>query len=434
MTQLESARKGIITDCMKQVAEDEKLDPETLRQFIAEGVVVIPANIHHTNRRYYGIGKPLRVKINANIGTSPQNTELSRELEKLKMVEELDAESVMDLSIAGDLDAIRQTIIENAGIMVGTVPIYQILTEHHDAIEKIDLATILATIEKHGKQGVDFITVHCGLTRAALPLIEKRLMGVVSRGGSFIASWMLHHGKENPLYTHYDEIIAIARKYDMTLSLGDGLRPGALADATDEAQLHELHVLGELTERAQKAGVQVMVEGPGHVPFNQIEKNVRLQQEICHQAPFYVLGPLTTDRAPGYDHITGAIGGTLAAYCGASFLCYVTPAEHLRLPSVADVREGVIASKIAAHSADIAKGNQAAIEKDRAYARMRKDFDWKGMFEHAIDPVKPMQYRKASTNPTTEECSMCGDYCAIKMLDKKNAKKATCGKANRPEV
>lgn len=421
MTQLEAAKQGIITDEMKEVAAYENVDEKQLCSWIAEGLVVIPANKNHKNRKYFGVGAPLKVKINANIGTSPMNTCIDKELEKLQIIENLNAESVMDLSISGDLDNIRETIISNSNIMVGTVPIYQILTENKNDIEKIDFDTIIDTIDKHGKQGVDFITVHCGLTQGALPFLEKRVMGVVSRGGSFIARWMQHHKKENPLYTYYDKILEIAKKYDMTLSLGDGLRPGALADATDEAQLHELKILGELTKRAKNAGVQVMVEGPGHVPFNQIEKNMKLQQEICENAPFYVLGPLTTDKAPGYDHIAGAIGGTLAAYHGASFLCYVTPAEHLRLPSVEDVREGVIASKIAAHSADIAKGNQSAIDEDYDYAVMRKNFDWEGMFRNSIDPVKPMKYRRESTNNDTEECSMCGDFCALKMLEEEMA-------------
>ncbi len=423
MTQLEAAKKKIITEEMKQVAADENIDQKKICKLIARGLVVIPANKNHKNRKYFGIGKYLRIKINANIGTAPQNTDINKELEKLKVIEELKTESVMDLSIAGDLDKIRTTIIKNSKIMVGTVPIYQILTENKNNIEKIDLAEILETIKKHGEQGVDFITVHCGLTRKALPFLKQRVMGIVSRGGSFIASWMQKHNKENPLYTHYDEILKIARKYDMTISLGDGLRPGALADATDAAQLIELKILGKLAKRAQKAGVQVMIEGPGHVPFNQIKYNMKIQQKLCKNAPFYVLGPLTTDKAPGYDHIAGAIGGTLAAYHGASFLCYVTPAEHLRLPSIEDVREGVVASKIAAHSADIALGNKQAINEDYNYAKMRHDFNWEGMFRNAIDPVKPIKYRKESTNYNTEECSMCGDFCALKMLEKeKNIK------------
>jgi len=418
MTQLEAARKGIITEAMQQAARYEGIAPGEIRSRVADGTAVIPANINHTNRFYHAIGKGLRVKINANIGTSPSNTDIETEIHKLSMVEELGAESVMDLSIAGDLDLIRSTLIRKSRIMVGTVPIYQILSEMKNCIERIDADDILGTIEKHGSQGVDFVTVHCGLTRDALPLIEKRLMGVVSRGGSFIARWMRYHGEENPLYTRFDDILDIARRYDITLSLGDGLRPGALADATDEAQIHELRILGELTSRARKAGVQVMVEGPGHVPFNQIERNMHLQSEICHGAPFYVLGPLTTDRAPGYDHIVSAIGATMAAYHGAAFICYVTPAEHLRLPTVEDVREGVIAAKIAAHSADIALGNEEAIRQDAEFSQMRHDFDWKGMFKHAIDQEKPARYRRESTHNDTEECSMCGDFCALKMIEK----------------
>ncbi len=417
MTQLEAARNGMITEEMKTVAQDEGIDYEILRKLVAEGKVVIPANPGHTNRHPYGIGESLRVKVNANIGTSPKNASIEHELVKLSAVEELGAESIMDLSIAGDLNSIRETIIAESKMLVGTVPIYQILTENHGDVKDVRVGNLLETIEMQGRQGVDFITVHCGITRAALPLIEKRVMGIVSRGGSFTAKWMKYHGKENPLYEHYDDLLAIAREYDMTLSLGDGLRPGAIADATDQAQLHELKVMGELTQRAQAACVQVMVEGPGHVPLNQIEENVRLQRELCGGAPFYVLGPLTTDIAPGYDHIAGAIGGALAAYYGASFLCYVTPAEHLRLPSIEDVREGVIASKIAAHSADIAKMNSRAWEQDREFSYMRKAFNWEWMYGHAIDSRKPRRYREESTNYDTEECSMCGEFCAMKLHD-----------------
>lgn len=418
MTQLEAALKGIVTPEMTIVAEEEGISVEILMDLISRGRVVIPANRNHKTLHPRGIGRALRVKVNANIGTSPKNTDIDAELEKLSMIEKLNAESVMDLSIAGDMDHIRETIISASSMMVGTVPIYQVLTEKYNDIDSIDIGEILKTIDKHGRQGVDFITVHCGLTKAALPFVENRVMGIVSRGGSFIARWMKEHGRENPLYEHYDRILEIAKKHDMTLSLGDGLRPGAGADATDKAQLHELNVLGELTKRARAAGVQVMVEGPGHVPFDQIEENMRLQREICDDAPFYVLGPLTTDSAPGYDHIVGAIGGTMAAFHGASFLCYVTPAEHLRLPSPGDVYEGVVASKIAAHSADIAKGNPAAVKKDLEYSKMRHAFDWEGMFRNAIDPLKPLKYRKESTNFDTEECSMCGDFCALKMIEK----------------
>lgn len=418
MTQLEAAKTGVLTEELHIVARDEGVDPETLRQWVATGRVVIPANKNHTNRYPYGIGEPLRVKINANIGTSPNNTSVDHELAKLRVVEELGAESVMDLSIAGDLDQIRETIINLARVLVGTVPIYQVMTEYFDDLDRVNIDVILNTINTQGQQGVDFITVHCGVTRDALPLIPKRTMKMVSRGGSFLVRWMQAHEKENPLYEYYDDLLDIARTYDMTLSLGDGLRPGAIADSTDEAQLHELRVLGELTRRARNAGVQVMVEGPGHVPLNHIEQNVRLQQEICDGAPFYVLGPLTTDVAPGYDHICGAIGGTLAAMYGAAFLCYVTPAEHLRLPSVEDVREGVIASKIAAHSADLAKGNSEALKWDKQFSTFRYQCDWDKMYRYAIDERKPREYREKSTNPFTDECSMCGRYCVLKMLEK----------------
>ncbi len=400
------------------VACDEKVDPDDLVQWVADGKVVIPANPNHKNLHPYGIGLPLKTKINANIGTSENNTSVAHELLKLEVVEQLGAESIMDLSTAGDLNVIRQQIIEQAGIMVGTVPIYQVMTENFDQIGKIAIDDILKTVDEHGRQGVDFITVHCGITRDALPLIEKRLMGVVSRGGSFLAAWMESNGRENPLFEYYDDLLEIARKYDMALSLGDALRPGAIADASDPAQFHELRVIGELTKRTQRAGVQVIVEGPGHVPLNQIEHNMRLQQELCHGAPFYVLGPLTTDIAPGYDHITGAIGGALAAYYGASFLCYVTPAEHLRLPSIEDVREGVIASKIAAHTADIARGNKSAWEYDLQFSKARRDFDWEKMFKMAVDDKRAREYREGSTHHEFEECSMCGKYCAMKIRKK----------------
>ena len=418
MTQLEAAKKGIFTEQMKIVTKEENVDRNYLIKAVAKGEVVIPSNKNHANLHPYGIGGDLRIKVNANIGTSLRNIDLQKELDKVEMIENLNAESVMDLSTAGDLDNIRKEIIKNTSMMVGTVPIYQILTENSEKISNIDIDDILHTIDKHGKQGVDFITVHCGIKKEALSLIKDRTMGIVSRGGSFISRWMKEKGEENPLYEYYDEILKIAQKYDMTLSLGDGLRPGAIVDATDRAQLHELNVLGELTERARESGVQVMVEGPGHVPLNEIKRNMDLQKEICNNAPFYVLGPLTTDIAPGYDHIVGAIGGSLAAYFGASFLCYVTPAEHLRLPTIEDVKEGVVASKIAAHTADLAKGNKKAWDMDQKYAQMRHDFDWEGMFKNSIEMEKPYRYRKESTNFDTEECSMCGDFCALKMLEK----------------
>lgn len=419
MTQLESARKGHITPEMETVAADERVNPEEIRRLVGEGQVVIPANPHHNRLHPAGIGSPLRIKVNANIGTSPQNTDMGIELEKIRLIESLKAESLMDLSIAGDLDEIRKTVINSTSLMVGTVPLYQVLTEHPEDVAAITPQMILETIEKQGQQGVDFITVHCGLKKEALPLVEKRVMGIVSRGGSFLARWMQEKNEENPLYTHFDELCEIARSYDMTLSLGDGLRPGAIADATDEAQLHELKVLGELVLRARQNGVQVMVEGPGHVPLQEIRRNMEIQNEWCHGAPFYVLGPLTIDSAPGYDHIVGAIGGALAAFHGASFLCYVTPAEHLRLPSPDDVREGVIASKIAARTADVALGRPGALKLEEQMSKRRHAFDWAGMFELALDPVKPKNYRHHSTHVKEEECSMCGEFCALKMLKKK---------------
>jgi len=419
MTQFESARKGLLTPEMELVAAEEGFTPESIRRWVSEGRVVIPANPHHKRLHPFGIGSPLRVKVNANIGTSPQNTDIGMELEKIRLIESLNAESIMDLSIAGDLDKIRQIVIETTSLMVGTVPLYQILTEHSEDPSSITPQMILETIENQGRQGVDFITVHCGIKKESLPLMEKRIMGIVSRGGSFLARWMKANKKENPLYTHFDELCEIAHSYDMTLSLGDGLRPGAVSDATDEAQLHELKVLGELVLRARQNGVQVMVEGPGHVPLQDIRRNMELQNEWCHGAPFYVLGPLTIDSAPGYDHIVGAIGGALAAFHGASFLCYVTPAEHLRLPSPADVHDGVIASKIAARTADVALRRSGSVEREKLMSQRRHTFDWNGMFELALDPVKPKAYREHSTHLQDDECSMCGEFCALKMMDPK---------------
>jgi phosphomethylpyrimidine synthase len=414
MTQALQAKNNVTTQAMRIVAEDEGVTAEQMRQWVASGEVVIPANPRHENLRPVGIGEPLRVKVNANIGTSPQNDSLQHELAKLDQVQALDAESVMDLSTEGDLDHIRREIIARASCLVGTVPIYQVMADCGQDESTVGIDEILTVVEQHGRDGVDFITVHCGLTLEALPLVERRVMGIVSRGGSFLARWMQSHQKQNPLFDHFDDLLAIAREYDMTLSLGDGLRPGALADASDEAQLHELRVLGELTRRARQAGVQVMVEGPGHVPLDQIEKNVRLEREWCDKAPFYLLGPLVTDIAPGYDHISGAIGGCLAAWWGAAFLCYLTPAEHLRLPSIQDVREGVVASKIAAHAADVARGRAGAALRDKAFSECRHRFDWDGMFGLALDNHKPRQIREDSTHLGTEECSMCGAFCALK--------------------
>ena len=377
MTQLELARKGIISPQMKIVAEQEKLDPEFIRAGIAEGNIVIPANIYHKNFTPFGIGKGLRTKVNANLGTSSDYGTIKTELEKLRAAVESGADTVMDLSTGGDIPAVRRAVMKASSIPVGTVPIYQAAIKaikDSGAIVKMSVDDIFSAIEDHCQDGVDFITVHCGVTRSAIARLKEqgRITDVVSRGGAFTVGWILHNNQENPLYEYYDRLLEIAHKYDVTLSLGDGMRPGCLADATDHAQVEELLILGELVQRAWEAGVQVMVEGPGHVPLNQIETNVKLEKSICKGAPFYVLGPLVTDIGAGYDHITGAIGGAIAAMAGADFLCYVTPSEHLSLPDVEDVRQGVIASRIAGHAADIAKGVKGAMDWDIKMAKARK--------------------------------------------------------------
>jgi phosphomethylpyrimidine synthase len=360
MTQLEQAKKGIVSPQMSYVAQQENVDAEILVQHIAEGTIVIPSNVNHANLNPCGIGKGLRIKVNANIGTSSDHGTIEEELEKLQVAIRAGANAVMDLSTGGDIRAIRQAIIKESNVAIGTVPIYQAGIEaidRHGAIVNMEADEIFDVIEQHARDGVDFITVHCGVTQSALNRLKKqrRMTDVVSRGGAFLLAWMLHNGKENPLYQYYDRLLELARKYDVTLSLGDGMRPGSLADATDRVQIDELITLGELVEEAREAGVQVMVEGPGHVPLDQIAANVQLEKSLCRGAPFYVLGPLVTDIGAGYDHITGAIGGALAGIAGADFLCYVTPAEHLSLPDIEDVKTGVIASRIAAHAADIAR-------------------------------------------------------------------------------
>ncbi|MDO3378789.1 phosphomethylpyrimidine synthase ThiC [Geoalkalibacter halelectricus] len=423
MTQLEAARQGIITDLMRQAATAENIDAETLRARIAEGTAIIC----HNNRRQNGIplavGKGLRTKVNANIGTSKDDTSIDKELEKARVAVRAGADAIMDLSTGGPVDEIRAAIIAETGVCIGSVPIYQAAVDtvlrQKKAIVDMTVDDIFKGVIKHLDDGVDFITVHCGVTRATVERMnrEGRLMDVVSRGGSFTVEWMAYNNAENPLYEHFDQLLEIVKPYDATLSLGDGFRPGCLADATDRAQIHELIVLGELTQRAQAAGVQVMIEGPGHVPLNQIEANITLQKRLCHGAPFYVLGPLVTDIAPGYDHITCAIGGTLAAAAGADFLCYVTPSEHLRLPTVEDVHEGVMASRIAAHAADIVKGVPGAMDKDIAMARCRKNLDWEGQFRLALDPDKARRLRAESgVDEEHGACTMCGEFCAYQVM------------------
>jgi len=413
MTQFTKAREGIVTHEMQVVAEKENVDVNYLMKKIAEGRVVIPASVLHKNLNPIGIGEGLRVKVNANIGSSPDKADLNYELEKLKVCIEAKADTVMDLSTGGDIDLIRREIIKHSTIPVGTVPVYQAACNVDDVVE-LDERDFIDGIRRHVEDGVDFITVHAGLVRRSIPLIKKRLMGVVSRGGALILKWMIHHDSENPLYECFDEILELAGKYDATLSLGDGLRPGCLKDATDEAQISELKVLGGLTSRCWDAGVQVMIEGPGHIPLHQIEENVRLEKEICHGAPFYVLGPLVTDIAPGYDHITSAIGGCLAAFYGADFLCYVTPSEHLGLPNVEEVREGVIAARIAAHAADIAKGYRGAIDWDNEMSMARSKLDWKKMLSLAINPEVARVIRERCTDADEDVCSMCGRFCSVK--------------------
>jgi len=413
MTQLLKAKNKEITSEMEGVSEKENIDIKKLVENIAEGRIVIPASTLHKNLNPIGIGKDLKIKVNANIGSSPDKADIHYELEKLRVCIDSKADTVMDLSTGGDIDNIRREIIKNSLIPVGTVPIYQAACNVDDVVE-LNERDFIEGIRKHVEDGVDFITIHVGLLKNTVPLIKKRLMGSVSRGGALTLKWMIHHGRENPLYERFDEILSLARKYDVTLSLGDGLRPGCLKDSTDEAQIAELKVLGELCLKARNEDVQVMIEGPGHIPIHEIEKNVRMQKEICDGAPFYVLGPIVTDIAPGYDHITSAIGGSLAAFYGADFLCYVTPSEHLGLPNVEEVREGVMASRIAAHAADIAKGYPGAIEWDNNMSKARSNLDWRKMLELSIDPDIAKRIRDRCTDADEEVCSMCGRFCSVK--------------------
>ena len=422
-TQMQFARQGVITKEMEFVAREENLSSEFIREGVAKGTIAICCNINHKNLKPRGVGAGLRVKVNANIGTSDSFPELAPELGKLHAAIAAGTDSIMDLSTGGNITASRRAIIGASDVMVGTVPIYQVAVEtiqKRGAVVEMIKEDLFDVIRMQAQDGADFMTLHCGINRNVLKALtdEGRIMDVVSRGGSFITGWMLHNGKENPLYEYFDEILDICEEYDVTISLGDGLRPGCLADGTDRAQIQELLNLGELTQRAWERGVQVMVEGPGHMPYDQIETNMKLQKRLCHEAPFYVLGPLVTDVAPGYDHITSVIGGTLAAISGADFLCYVTPAEHLGLPDLNDVREGVIAARIAAHAADLARGNENAWAWDNDMAQARKDLDWEKQLALAIDPVKAREYRLKKNKTGEEACSMCGEYCAVKIVGK----------------
>jgi phosphomethylpyrimidine synthase len=420
MTQLEMARKGKITPQMEAVAKAEGLDAEFVRRGVAEGKIVIPANVNHRGLAPCGIGQGLSTKVNANIGTSSDYGSAATEMEKLKVAVAAGADAVMDLSTGGDISSIRQEIIKAASVPIGTVPIYQAGIEainRHGAIVRMSADELFSAIEDNARDGVDFITVHCGVTRSAIARLKEqgRVADVVSRGGAFLVGWILHNEQENPLYEQYDRLLEIVREYDVTLSLGDGMRPGCLADATDRPQVEELLTLGELVRRAREAGVQAMVEGPGHLPLNQIEMNMKMQKSVCEGAPFYVLGPLVTDIAAGYDHITGAIGGAIAAAAGADFLCYVTPSEHLAIPDLDDVREGVIASRIAAHAADIVKGVPGAAERDRQMAEARKRLDWEEQARLSLNPERSHRVH-AERATTGTACSMCGQYCAMDLV------------------
>jgi phosphomethylpyrimidine synthase len=406
---------------MKYVAKKERIDPSYLGEMVGQGRVVIPANRKHKNLDPCGIGEGLSIKVNSNIGTSSDHIDLEEEMDKLETSVEAGADTVMDLSTGGDIDLIRRKILGASKIPLGTVPIYQAVieaVEESGGLINLTVDKLFEVIEKHVSDGVDFITVHCGLTLKGLEMLKSqgRDLDIVSRGGAFLTTWMLHHEKENPLYEFYDRLLSIAKKYDIVLSLGDSLRPGCLADSTDRAQIHELMTLGHLTKLAWEEDVQVMIEGPGHIPLHEIEANVRLEKTLCNNAPFYVLGPLVTDLAAGHDHIACAIGGAVAGWAGADFLCYVTPSEHLSLPSVDDVREGVIATRIAAHAADIARGNKFAMELDKKMGMARKALDWEKQMDLALDQVMARKYR--DNRPPAEEdvCTMCGKFCAIKQV------------------
>ncbi len=422
-TQLQQARAGVVTEAMEYVAQVEGVDAETIRAETAAGRLVIPANTLHLkdSLKPMGIGRAVTTKVNANIGTSSARSSVQEEIEKMDAALAVGADTIMDLSTGGDLDEVRRQLLAHCPVAFGTVPVYQVIQGRQ--VEDIDNDLLLETIEKQARQGVDFFTIHAGLLREHLPLLKNRVAGIVSRGGALLAKWMLHHNKQNPLYELFDELCEIMVEYDVCFSLGDGLRPGAIADATDEGQIAELRTLGELTQRAQEKGCQVMVEGPGHVPFDQIQYNMELQQQICHGAPFYVLGPLVTDIAAGYDHITSAIGGCAAAFYGASYLCYVTPREHLGLPNADDVRAGVVATKIAAHGADVARGLRGAADRDRRLSVARANLNWETHLGESLDPDTAARMHREACGPieggradSADYCSMCGQHwCSVRI-------------------
>ncbi len=418
-TQMDAACKGILTPQMEEVLKNESISKQDLMEKMSQGRIVIPANRNHTNLRAGGVGEGLTTKINANLGVSKDVCSFDGEMNKAELSLKFKADAIMDLSVSGDTEGFRKRLVAEVPVMIGTVPIYDTLTRTGKPTEELTLDDWFRTVEIHAENGIDFITIHAGLTKKCVQSIttNPRLCGIVSRGGAILFEWIKKTGKENPFYEHFDRLLDICEKHDVCISLGDGLRPGAIKDSTDAPQIEELITLGELTKRAWERKVQVMIEGPGHVPLHEVEMNMQLQKKLCHNAPFYVLGPLVTDIAPGYDHITAAIGGALAAMHGADFLCYVTPAEHLRLPSADDVREGVIASKIAAHAGDLAKGIPGAIDRDNAMSTARGNLDWEGQFELALDPEKARAYRDSSQPKDGDVCTMCGDFCAVKRVE-----------------
>lgn len=423
-TQMEAARLGLITEEMREAADFEGIAPGALAEQLAAGQAVLPANRNHRCLAARAVGRRLKTKINVNLGTSRDCLDMGVELAKVQSAVELGAEAIMDLSSFGDTRSFRRRLVAECPAILGTVPIYDALVYYDKPLAEISAGEWLEVFRMHAQDGVDFMTIHCGLNRATAERFRQnpRLLNLVSRGGSLMFAWMAATGEENPFFERFDQVLAICREYDVTLSLGDACRPGCLADAGDASQIEELIVLGELTRRAWAQDVQVMIEGPGHMQLDQIEANMKIQESLCHGAPFYVLGPLVTDVAPGYDHITAAIGGAVAGAAGAAFLCYVTPAEHLRLPDVADVKEGIVAARIAAHAADLAKGIPGARDWDDAMARAREEMDWEAQFELAIDPEKPRRYRESSLPECNESCTMCGKMCAVR-----NMKKALAG-------
>ena len=419
-TQMDAARKGIITKEMQAAAKKEQMDVRQLMALMAKGQVIIPCNKRHTSLEPNAIGSMLRTKINVNLGISRDCKDMDMEIEKVNNAVKMGAESIMDLSSYGDTRTFRRRLTKECPAIIGTVPIYDAVVYYHKPLKEITSRQWIDIVRMHAEDGVDFMTIHCGINKETAGKFKrnKRLTNIVSRGGSIIFAWMEMTGQENPFYEHYDEILDICREYDITMSLGDACRPGCIQDASDISQIEELITLGELTKRAWEKDVQVMVEGPGHMPLDQIEANMKIQQTLCQGAPFYVLGPLVTDVAPGYDHITAAIGGAIAATYGASFLCYVTPAEHLRLPNLDDVKEGIIASRIAAHAADIGKGVKGAADWDRKMSTARKNLDWEEMFRLCLDPEKAGRYRAEAKPEKEDTCSMCGNFCAVKNMNR----------------